>query len=105
MALWTAVTAGLNRAIGRAHLAGLALVELLLVVQLVVGVVYVARGEGPDGTVTFLAYLAGSLLVLPAATLWSLAERSRPSMLVITLGCLALTVMTGRLLQIWNAGG
>jgi hypothetical protein len=105
MALATAITAATNRAVGRAQLAGLALVELLLVVQLVVGMVFVARGDGPDATVTFLAYLLGSLLVLPVAALWSLAERSRPSVLVLTLGCLAVAVMTGRLLQIWNAGG
>ncbi len=105
MAIWTALTAALNRAVGRAHLTALALIELLLVVQLVVGVAFVARGEGPQSTLTFLAYLVGALFVLPAAALWSLAERSRPSVLVLTVGCLGLTVMTARLLQLWNARG
>ncbi len=105
MALWTAVTAGLNRAVGRAHLAALAVLEVLLVVQLVIGVVVVARGEGPPETATFLAYLVGCLFLLPAAALWSLAERSRPSVLVLTVGCFGLAVMTARLLQLWNARG
>lgn len=104
-ALWTAITAAMNRAVGRTLLGGLAVVELLLAVQLVVGVVSVLRGDGPDATVTFIAYLVGTLLILPVAALWSLAERSRPSVLVLTLGCLAVAVMTARLMQIWNADG
>lgn len=105
LAAWTALIAALDRAVGRALLLALAALEALLVVQLVIGVAAVVRGDGPPETVVFLAYLAGVLLVLPVATLWSLAERSRPSVLVLTLGCVGLAVMVGRMLQLWNAGG
>ncbi len=105
MATWTVVTAIRDRRVGDAHLIGLAFVELLLLAQLVVGLAAVIGGEGPDSTLTFLAYLVGALVVLPVATVWSLAERSRPSVLVLTVACLALPVMTARLLQMWQASG
>jgi CDP-diglyceride synthetase len=105
MGIWTAITAARNRLLHPRHLYGLATIELLLLVQLVVGVVAVAQGEGPDATATFVSYLIGVLFVLPVAALWALAERSRPAVLVITVGCAAVAVMTGRLLQIWEVGG
>lgn len=103
MAGWAALTAALDRRVGRAHLAGLAVVELLVIAQLVFGIARLVAGDRPPSTVTFLAYLVGGLFVVPVAALWSLAERSRPSTLVLTVGCLALPVMTGRLLQMWSA--
>lgn len=103
-AAWTVLLAVRDRPVGTTLLAALAVLELLAVAQLVVGIVSVARDDGPGG-VTFFAYLVGSLLVLPVVTLWSLAERSRSGTLVLTVGCLALPVMTARLLQLWNAGG
>ena len=60
-----------------------------------------AGGDRPDSTVTFVAYLVGVLFVVPAGTFWSVAEKSRPSTLVLTVACLAVAVMTGRLLQMW----
>lgn len=101
MAVWTALTAALNRPVGRAHLVGLAVVELLLVAQLVTGVVLLIGGERPASTITFVAYLVGVLAVVPVGAVWSLAERSRPGTLVLTVACLAVPVMTARLLQMW----
>jgi hypothetical protein len=105
MAAWATLTAVRNRPVGPAHLIGVAAVELLLVAQLVVGVVAVLQGHRPSSTATFVAYLVASLAVVPLATLWSLAERSRPSVLVLTLGFLAQIAMTGRLLQMWSTHG
>lgn len=104
LAVWTALTAAFGRPVGRTLLAGLAVAEVLLVVQLVAGIVAVARGDGPPETVTFLAYLVGELFVLPVAALWSLAEQSRPSVLVLTVACLGLAVMGARLLQLVGSG-
>jgi hypothetical protein len=79
----------------------LLVLETLLLAQLVVGLVLVAGGQRPPSTATFLAYLVGILLPLPVGTLWSAAEKSRPSTLVLTVACLAVSVMTARLLQMW----
>jgi hypothetical protein len=105
MAAWSGLTAARDRPIGPAHLVGVTVIEALLVVQLVVGVVLLVQGHRPVSTITFVAYLVGSLLVVPVATVWSLAERSRPSVLVLTLGCLAQIAMTGRLIQMWSTHG
>jgi hypothetical protein len=102
LAGWTVVVAVRGTGIRNPLLVGLLGLEGLLLVQLVVGVVLVAGGQRPPSTVTFFAYLVGILLVLPVGTLWSVAEKSRPSTLVLTVACVAVAVMTARLLQMWS---
>jgi hypothetical protein len=101
-AAWTVVIAVRGTPIRNPLLVGLLVVEALLLVQLVVGIVLVAGGERPPSTATFFAYLVGILFVLPVGTLWSVAEKSRPSTLVLTVACLAVAVMVARLLQMWS---
>jgi hypothetical protein len=101
-AIWTAVLAALDRRVGNRLLILLAGAELLTVAQLLVAVVKVAGGDRPDSTVTFLAYAAGALLIMPIGVFWSQAEKSRSSTLVITVACLAVAVMTARMLQMWS---
>ena len=103
MAAWTALRAVLDRPVNDAVLLGLLVVELAVLAQLVLGVVRLAGDWDPDSAVTVVAYLVGALLVLPIGALWSLAERSRPSTLVLTVACLAVPVMTARLWQMWTA--
>lgn len=60
------------------HFIGMAVVSLLATVQLIVGIVQLARGEKPDqGTTIFVAYLIGAFACIPAAGFMSLAERTR----------------------------
>lgn len=101
LAAWTVVVAVRGTGIRNSLLVGLLALEVLLLAQLVVGVVLVAGGERPPSMLTFFAYLVGVLLVVPVGTLWSVAEKSRPSTLVLTVACLAVAVMTARLLQLW----
>ena len=106
MAAWTASSAALNRPVGNATLIGLGLMELLAIVQLVIGIVLLVAGDDrPPSVPTFLAYLVGALFLVPVGTLWSLAEKSRSSTLVLTVVCLALPVMTVRMLQMWSGRG
>lgn len=102
---WSLLTTMLNHPVGVSHLAGLAVVELALLVQVVIASARVIAGEGPDETVTFVAYLVGSLLILPAGAVWSLAERTRWSPAVVAAACLILPVMIVRLQQIWQPSG
>lgn len=104
-AVWTVVLAVRDQRVGNRLLILLAVAELLILVQLVVAVIEVARGDRPDSTLTFLGYAVGQLLILPAGVFWSQAERSRSSTLVITVACLAVPVMTARMLQMWSAVG
>jgi hypothetical protein len=81
----------------------LALVELLLIVQLVVAIAAPAFGNEPTGNVLeFYVYLVGALLIPPAAVFWALLERSRWSTVVLGVAALAVAVMVYRMLQIWT---
>jgi hypothetical protein len=79
-----------------------ALVELLLVVELVVVLFAPAFGNLPTGDgLEFWTYLISALLVPPAAILWALVDRGRWSTVVLGVACLAIAVMVYRMGQIW----
>jgi hypothetical protein len=85
------------------HFIGMAVVSLLAVVQLVVGIVQLARGEKPEqGTTIFVAYLLGAFACVPAAGLMSLSERSRWGSVTAAAGGVVLAVLEVRLFDIWG---
>ncbi|HEV7950356.1 MAG TPA: hypothetical protein VGP24_11380 [Glaciihabitans sp.] len=80
----------------------LALVEVLLVVQLVVAIAAPAFGNTATGSVLeFYVYLISALLLPPAAALWALVERSRWSTVILGVAALSIAVMVYRMQQIW----
>jgi hypothetical protein len=83
---------------------GLAVVEVALLVQLVAGIVLLTRSDGDVSGVTFVGYLVGVLLVLPAGLLWSLGEKSRSGTAVLLVALLVVAFLEVRLGQIWAAG-
>jgi len=83
-------------------LGALALVELLLVVQLVVAIVSPAIGNEPSGSVLeFYVYLVAALLIPALAVFWALLERTRWSTVVLGIAAFAIAVMVFRMYQIW----
>ncbi|MGR0220383.1 hypothetical protein [Agromyces sp. ZXT2-6] len=81
----------------------LALVELLLVAQVVVAIVAPAVGNAPTGDpLEFWVYLVSALLLPPAAAFWALLDRSRWATVVCGVAALAVAVMVYRMLQIWT---
>lgn len=79
-----------------------ALVELLLVVQLVISLLSPVFGNFPTGSLLeFWIYLVSVILVPPLAVLWGLLERNRWSTVVLGVACLAAAVMVYRMNQIW----
>ena len=87
-------------------LAGPALVELLLLAQLVVALVAPAAGDRPTGSLLeFYAYLVGALVIPPAAIFWALTERTRWAVVVVGIACLAVAVMFVRMQIIWSVQG
>lgn len=104
LAIAGAVLAGLGRPPGAVLLGLSVLVEVLLVVQTVAAVVALVGGDRPSSMVTFLAYLVGVLVVLPLCVMWSLAEPTRWSNLVVAVGALTVMAMVARLDQIWRLG-
>lgn len=85
------------------HFIGMAVVTLLTLVQLVVGIVQLARGEKPEqGTTVFVAYLLGSFACVPAAGFLSLGERTRWGSLTVAASGVVLAVLEVRLFDIWR---
>ena len=83
-----------------------ALVELLLLAQLVVAIVAPFAGNTASGSLLeFYTYLVSALLVPVAAAIWALIERSRWSTVILGAACLAVAVMLYRMLQIWTVQG
>lgn len=87
-------------------LAGPALVELLLLAQLVIAIVAPFVGNPPSGSVVeFYAYLISALVIPPAAIFWALTERTRWSVVVVGIACFAVAVMFVRMQVIWTLQG
>jgi hypothetical protein len=85
------------------HFIGMAVVSLLAVVQLVAGIVQLARGGHPEqGTTIFVAYLLGAFACVPAAGFMSLAERTRWGSVTAAAGGIVLAVLEVRLYDIWG---
>lgn len=83
-------------------LGGLLLVELAALVQVVVAVVQVVRGERPASGAAFAGYALASLLVPPVGAVWALSERSRWGTAAAGVSCLVLALLTLRLQQVWG---
>ena len=85
------------------HFIGMAVVTLLVLAQLVVCIVQLARGEKPhDSTAIFIAYLLGATAAVPAAGFLSLSERTRWGSATVTAGSVVLAVLEVRLFDIWG---
>ncbi|KUJ66619.1 hypothetical protein ACZ90_34990 [Streptomyces albus subsp. albus] len=88
------------------HFIGMAVVSVLGLVQLVVGIVQLARGEKPDqGTAIFVAYLLGAALAVPIGAFMSLAERTRWGSATVSAAAVVLAVLEVRLFDIWGGTG
>ncbi|MEU1591652.1 hypothetical protein ABZ468_02005 [Streptomyces sp. NPDC005708] len=85
------------------HFIGMAVLTLLVLVQLVVGILQLARGEKAEqGTTIFVAYLIGAFACIPAVGFMSLAERTRWGSVTVAAGGVVLAVLEVRLYDIWG---
>lgn len=81
----------------------LALVELLLVIQVVVAIIAPLAGNPPTGDLLeFWVYLVSAALLPIGAVLWALMERSRWSTVILGVAALAIAVMLWRMQAIWT---
>lgn len=99
-----AVVAGLiGRRPGDVTVGSLALIELLLIVQIVVAIIAPFAGNPPSGSLLeFWTYLVSAALVPVAGAAWALIERSRWSTVVMGVTALAVAVMVWRMHIIWT---
>lgn len=87
-------------------LGAVAVVEVLLLVQLVVALVAPAVGNAPTGNLLeFYTYLVSAILLVPLAGFWALIERTKWSTVILGVAALAVAVMLYRMFQIWTMQG
>lgn len=79
----------------------LAVYELVVVVQLVLGCVLLAQTDRDVEGVLFVSYLVGNTLALPIGVFWSLAERTRWGTAVLAVAALTVVGLQLRLETIW----
>jgi hypothetical protein len=90
-----------DRTVGNVTFAGLALVQLGLLAQLVWGLVRLT-GDHPGVEVgAYLGYLVGALVILPAGFVWSISEKSRSGTAVLLVAVLVVPVLLLRLEHLW----
>ncbi len=83
----------------------LALVELVLLVQLVLGSIALATTSRDVEGLLFVSYLVGVLLALPIGAFWSLAERTRAGTGVLLVATFTVVALELRLDTIWAGAG
>ncbi|WP_019182156.1 hypothetical protein [Microbacterium yannicii] len=81
----------------------LALVELLLIAQIVIAIIAPLAGNPPTGSLLeFWVYLVSAALLPLVAVAWALLERSRWSTVIMGIAALSIAVMVWRMNAIWT---
>lgn len=81
----------------------LAVVEVLLLVQVVVAIVAPFAGNPPTGDLLeFWVYLISAVLLPAGAVIWALMERGRWSTVILGVAGLAIAIMLWRMYAIWT---
>lgn len=82
---------------------GLALVELLLIVQIVVAIIAPLAGNPPTGDLLeYWVYLVSAALLPVGGVIWALMERSRWSTVILGVVAFAIAIMVWRMQVIWT---
>lgn len=88
---------------GDVTVGALALLELLLLAQVVIAIVAPFAGNPPSGSaLEFWVYLVSAALLPPAGAVWALIERSRWSTVIMGIAALAVAIMVWRMHVIWT---
>lgn len=81
----------------------LALVEMLLIVQIVMAIVAPLAGNPPTGDLLeFWVYLISAALLPVGGVVWALLERSRWSTVILGVVAFAVAIMLWRMEVIWT---
>lgn len=81
----------------------LAVVEALLVVQVIVAIIAPLAGNPPTGDLLeYWVYLVSAVLLPVGAVLWALMERSHWSTVILGVAALAIAIMLWRMQVIWS---
>jgi hypothetical protein len=82
-----------------------AVLEVLLVAQLVVGLAGASEISDGSERATFVAYLFTALVVVPVGVFLAIKEKTRWALGVVIASAVVVAILVGRLQQIWGATG
>lgn len=102
LAVWAVVRTVRDEAVITRQLIAGAVIEVGMLVQMVLAGVLLIGGHELTEGVTFWGYLVVALLVLPAAAVVAVVERTRWSSVALIIACATLAVMQLRVLQLWS---
>ena len=81
----------------------LALVEVLLIVQVIIAIIAPFAGNGPTGDpLEFWVYLVSAAVLPVGGVIWALLERSRWSTVILGVVAFAVAIMLWRMEVIWT---
>ena len=104
VALWALVECARGRRFDDPLFYAVALLELVIVAQLVVGLVALSATARHVDTATFVPYLVTAAVLPPVAVLWAASDHTRWGTAVIAGMGLVEAVLSVRLLDIWTGG-
>ena len=102
---WAIVLVVVNRPPGRAMMAGVAVLEVMLVVFVVGGVVQMLGSDRDFARLEFVGYLLTCAGLVPAAAWWVRDEKSRAAAGVLAVAFLVVPVLVIRVQQVWAGPG
>ncbi|HZR51067.1 MAG TPA: hypothetical protein VFB06_16310 [Streptosporangiaceae bacterium] len=103
LAGYALVMTSLNHRMNVPMLAAVGVLEVLVLVEVGIVAAKLGGGERPAGMATLVGYLIATPLVLVAAAVWGLMERSRWGPAVVAVAGLVVAVLMVRLHQVWPA--
>jgi hypothetical protein len=103
LAVWLVALVALDREPDDWTYGALALLEVGLVAQLVIGLVRLGGDHEGVNVAAYVGYLVGSLVILPAGFAWSVGERSRAGTGVLLVAVAVVPVLFLRVHQLWSA--
>ncbi|XBH20194.1 hypothetical protein V5R04_07970 [Jonesiaceae bacterium BS-20] len=100
---WACLFAFRDRAVILKQLWAAAVVEGLLLIQVVTSAIGLAGHTRPDFAAwEFWGYVVTALIILPGAALWAFAERTKWSSVVLAVGAFTVIFLQFRLIQLWG---
>jgi hypothetical protein len=93
-----------DRAAQDSHYLAMAVLEVVLLVQLVWALVALGTSDRDVETATFVGYLVTTVIAPVAGAFFSLAERTRVGTTILLLAVATVAALEARLWQIWGAG-
>ena len=102
LAAWAVLRTVRDQPVITRQLIAAAVIEVGILVQMVLAGVLLIGGHQLTEGFTFWGYLVVALLVLPAAAVVAVVERTRWSSVALIIACATLAVMQLRVHQLWS---